>query len=502
MDLQHYFSVIWRRKWIILLITAIVLTVGGIGQYRITPIYTTATTIRVAVSLGLTQNAQIYTYNSQLMNTFVVLATSRPVMKQLTERLQVQRLPVIQVDVIPNTELIRIRTSSPDPELAALAGNTLAKILIEQNNQLFAGGGLPSTEILSKQVEAARVELNKVRAQYQQLVLQTPIPPGTTPVAPTLPPAAPDELTVTNLLLQEKQRTYEALLREYEEAEYREALANSMITIVEEALIPRTPSEPRIAFNLFLVALLGLFSGVMIAFIFENMDTHLHTVRDIEAVMQVSGLAKLPRTAKKHLDIHDNRTTDYAESVRFLAARIQLGEQRSKQNVIVFVGAEPGQGTSTIVANLGFALDEQVKNVVILDCNGRNPYLHKFFSLPNEKGFTDVVSGELDIKDAIQKTGYGNLRLLPFGSKHSGPIQPLDPNGIGNLVRNLRQKFDFVLIDAPALTMADVVSIAPYSDELILVARCSRVRRRAVQSSGEFLIKFKGKNIGLIVNGA
>lgn len=500
MELQHYLAVIWRRKWVILIVLAVVMVVTAIGQRRLTPVYTANTRIRVAVSLGLTQNSQLYTYNSQLMNTFVALATSRPVLAELLDRLQIQNLPTIEVAVVPNTELIRITTSSSDPELAALTSNTLAQILIEQNTELFAGGALPSSEILSEQVEEARRELNKVREEYERLVLQTPIPPGTTPVAPVLPPAAPDELTVTNLLLQEKQRTYETLLREYEEALYREALAESMITVVEEALVPRTPSEPRVTLNYMIASLAGLLAGVILAFVFENVDPRLYTAPEIEAAAQIPVLGRLPKAWRKYLHIFKNTASRYAESVRLLAARIHLADHRTKQNVIVFAGAEPGQGTSTAVANLGFALDEQGKNVVIVDCNGRNPSLHTLFGLANENGLVDVLSGSVELKEVLQKSGSGNLSLLSFGSKAGQSYQPLNPNQAGELIKGLRQKFDYVLLDSPSLSMADIVSVAPHADEIILVARCSRVKRQALHSAGEFLSRFKDKNLGLIVN--
>lgn len=502
MDLKYYFSVIWRRKWVIFVVLATAFVITVVGQRNTAPVYNATTTIRVAISLGMTQNSQLYTYNSQLINTFVALSTSRPVMKELAERLHIQRLPIIQVAVVPNTELIRITSSASDPALAASTSNALAQILIEQNVELFAGGGLASSEILSKQVEAARLELNKVRAQYQLLLLRTPIPPGSTPTAPTQPPAAPDEMTVTNLLLQEKQRTYEALLREYEEAQYREALSASMITVVEEAIAPRVPSEPRVALNITLGLLSGLFAGLMLAFIFENTDQHLHNDREIEETVQRRAIAKLPRATRKQLFIYKNPSTVYAESVRLLAAHAHFGELNFKHNVLTLAGADFRQGTSTIIANFGFALAEQGKSIVIVDFNGRNPCLHTIFDLPLGQGITEVVAGELDIMDALQKVGSGNLSLLSFGAKAAAPFQTLDVNGMAETFKTLRQKFDLVLVDAPPLVVADVVSIAPHTDEIIMVARCNHIKGHTLRSASEFLSRFKDNKFNLIINEA
>ncbi|MCB0118713.1 MAG: hypothetical protein KDD72_06760, partial [Anaerolineales bacterium] len=69
-----------------------------------------------------------------------------------------------------------------------------------------------------------------------------------------------------------------------------------------------------------------------------------------------------------------------------------------------------------------------------------------------------------------------------------------------SLIQNLRQQFDYVLIDTPDLTVADIVAVAPHADELILVARRSHVRREAVKSAAEFLSRFNGKPVRLVVN--
>ncbi|MCB0118887.1 MAG: hypothetical protein KDD72_07650, partial [Anaerolineales bacterium] len=272
MDLRHYLSIIWRRKWIIAAVTAGVILMAAIGNLKATPIYKASATLRVAASMGMTQSLQFYTYNTQLMNTYVELSASRPVRMELKERLQAQ-VPEIEAEVIPNTELIRITASSPDPELAALAVNTLAQILVEESDKLYTGGSISTSEIILDQVQQAADDLEVTRRDYERLIRQTP--------------SAYEQITVTGQILQEKQRTYETLLRQYEQAQYREVMESSMVTVVEEALIPKVPSEPRTALNYILAALIGLFAGGMLAFLFENMDDRLHSTQEIETTTQL-----------------------------------------------------------------------------------------------------------------------------------------------------------------------------------------------------------------------
>ncbi|GAB1469189.1 polysaccharide biosynthesis tyrosine autokinase [Chloroflexota bacterium] len=485
MDLRHYLLIIWRRKWIIAAVTAGVLLMAAIGNSRAIPIYKSSATLRVAASMGMTQSLQFYTYNTQLMNTYVELASSRPVLAVLGERLQAQ-VPEIEAEIIPNTELIRITASSPDPKLAALAANTLAQILAEQSDNLYTGGSVSTSEILLKQVDQAAADLTDTRKEYESLIAQTP--------------PANDQIVVAGQLLQEKQRTYEALLRQYEQAQYREVMEASMVTIVEEAIVPATPSEPRILLNYVLAALIGLFAGGMLAFLFENMDGQLHSTQEIEASAQIPTLAKLPKTSGRHLYISQNGTSRLAESVRHLAARLQMENVKPRHTVIALTGAQAGQGATTTVANLGVALAEQGMDVVIVDCNVRDPKLHHLFDLPNERGLTNILLGEAELKDVVNKVGDGHLTLLSTGPVTDSPLQSFDSACTESLIQNLRQQFDYVLIDTPALTVADIVAVAPHADELILVARRSHIQREAIKSAAEFLTRFDGKPVRLVVN--
>ena len=488
MELRYYFSILWRRKWVITVTALIVLIITAIGQSIITPTYTATTTLRVAASMGLSQGLQFYTYNTQLMNTYVELASSRPVMEELAKRLQTDQLLKIEAEVVPDTELFRITASSPDPKLAASASSTLAQILVEQSDQLYAGGEKTNSELLASQVEQAQVDLNETLKEYERLIIQTP--------------PAPARITLANQTVEEKQQTYVTLLRQYEQAQYREAMQASMITIVDDAVIPTVPSEPRTTLNLALAVILGLFAGVMLAFVFENMDEQLHTTRDIENIIQTPALAKLPRTSENHLNISKNGSSPLAESVRYLAARIQLADQSPHHKVFVFTGTELGQGATTATANLGCALAEQGRNVVMVDCNIRTPKLHELFDLPNKQGVTDILSGKLDPTKTTQKTGIEHLSLLPTGPVADTPLHAFESARIETLIKTLRQQFEYVLIDAPPLNVADIVTIAPHADELVLVAKRSHIRREAIQSAWGYLSKFNGKSVELIVNEA
>lgn len=488
MELKQYLSILWRRKWIILATLAIALATVAVVQSRITPVYSASATVRVAISVVGVQYPTYYSYNNQILNTYVQIAASRPVLDELAQTLKVDQPPTMRAEVIPNTELIRITAESANPKLAAQAANTLADILISQSRELYAGGAKASSEIRAGQMDRAQAEVDVLRKDYERLIAQ--------------PTPQPDQITVAGQLLQEKQRAYEALLRQYEDAQLREAISASMITLTEAAIVPQSPFEPRTDLNYLIGAVLGLLAGLILAFVFENTDSRLHDTRAIESAAHTQTLAKFPRTAKQHLLLSVNGSSPIAESVRHLAAQIQWMEREAPRKVLLVTGAEPGQGATTAAANLADALAERGHKVVLVDCNLRHPKLHELFHIPNEKGLTDVLDGKMELKQALQKVPDGHLSLLSTGPVATTTMHTLNADRVEAMIASLRAQFDYILLDTPALTVADGASFAPYADGMILVARRSHVQRTAVESAGEYLSKFEGKFLGLVVNEA
>ena len=487
MELRNYFSILFRRKWIIILTVVITMTVVVIGTQLQTPVYQASTTLRIAASAGGPQNSAVYTYNEQLMNTYVEIATSRPVLEELAKRLQVSQPPIVKAEIIPNTELIKISVDDTNPKMAAAAANTLADILMAQSNQLYTGGGKTSQEVLGEQLAIAQADLDQTRKDYGKLIIQTP--------------AAPGQISATGQLLQLKQNTFTILLGQYEQAAFREEIQASMITVIEPAIVPKMYSQPRIMMNYFLGLIIGLIGGVGLAFIFENLDTNLYTTRDIEIATNLSSFANIPNANKKQLIISKNGSSPITKAFQDFASNIYLANDQELTKVLLITSAEPGQGTSTVVTNLAYSLSEYGKTVIAIDCNVYLPKLHSLFGLSNEYGLTDVLEKNLDLKKAIQKSSFEGLSILSSGPFPVNPSRMLGTPQMVGLINNLGQQFDYILLDTPAIsTMSSIVALAQNVDDLILVVRRAHAQREAIKSADKFLSKFQDKFVGLVVN--
>ena len=178
MELRRYFDILWRRKWIVLLTLVVTMAAVVIGTNQVTPIYQASTTLRIAASAGGNLNYSEYVYAAQLMNTYVEIVTSGPVLNELGTKLSLKELPVITAVVIPNTELVMITVESSNPKTAAKAANTLAEILISESKDLYTGGGKTSQEVLGEELIKAQVALDQTRDAYARLIIHTPAATG------------------------------------------------------------------------------------------------------------------------------------------------------------------------------------------------------------------------------------------------------------------------------------------------------------------------------------
>ena len=144
MELRDYLTILWRRKWII--ITTIIVTeiVVIFGTLMMVPTYKSSVLLRIAAASSGTVNYSDYMYADRLMNTYVKIATTKPVLEELVQQLNLEVLPEIEVEIVPETELIQITVEDKDPALAANIANTLAEILISQSIELYSGGGISS----------------------------------------------------------------------------------------------------------------------------------------------------------------------------------------------------------------------------------------------------------------------------------------------------------------------------------------------------------------------
>jgi len=487
MELKHYFKIIMRRKWVILITLLSVLLVVFLGSKLMTPLYSSSITLRLSTAASGQLSYASSTYIVNLLNTTANLATSNQVLQELRDRLKIDHDPDVEYELIPNTELIKITVTDPSPKIAHDSAEAIGEIVVSLGSELIVGGGTETENFLILQIAQIEDEILEIRKEYDSLLLATPSAQSSA------------DLLYQELLL--KQRNYDSLISSLQEAQYLNLLRTKLITIVEPAEFPLKPSSPQLLLNMLIGTAAGLLFGVVLAFILDSLDSTIFDSSEIEKFTGLKAFSHIPKVRNPHTKLTFDDNSVFSEAFRKLALRILQLNQKNNAKVFLILSGEPRQGKSTLVSHLALRLAEFGKKVVAVDCDLHIPRLHQLFNVPNKVGLKDVLEDDLAVTSALQKTQFKNIFVLTSGKIPQNSTILLSSQRMTDLVSTLANHFDFVLLDTPAfLEVGDTELITCCADAFILIVRREVASQEATISASSYINNLSDKVSVLVIN--
>ena len=191
-----------------------------------------------------------------------------------------------------------------------------------------------------------------------------------------------------------------------------------------------------------------------------------------------------------------------SEEFRKLCTRIFSVTEKNEHNTLLITSSASGEGKSLTSANLATVIASKIDHTVLLvDCDLRNPTMHKYFGLSPEVGLVDYLKGDIKLEDALINTGIGKMTLLPAGIPPDNPAELLSSNKMQQLIRDIKDRYKnrYIIIDStPVLTTAESLTIAAQVDGVIFVVRERMVPKKDVTHALSLL---KGANLlGVVLN--
>jgi non-specific protein-tyrosine kinase len=485
-DLRLFGSVLWRRKWIILAVTAVATGIAVAASLLTSPTYASTSTLRVAIAvnrLGDSVRFDDLQYADRLRNTYSDIAVSDPIVSKVVETLGLDHWPHISVDLPANSELMRFRVEDRDPAIAMRAANELASTFIAYVKTTGATGGDSAAALIRPQVAQAKEELTKAQQEYDRVATSAPGSP--------LVDTARRNLDI-------RQEAYSDLLQSLSAAEVGETIRANAVNVVNPAAEADSPFKPNTTVNIALGVVLGLIGGVALALVFENLDRRVYTDVQVEDLLGTPILAVIPSVKHPRRGVFNSGSPE-EDAFRRLGAAI-AGRARGTMMV---VSADKGEGKSTIAANLASALARGSKSVVIVDANLRDPAVHEIFERPNRTGLSQALVGGTPLEEVIQSTPLPRLYMVPSGPAPSSPRELLGSKRMASLLTELERRFETVIIDTPAyLEVADAAILAPAVDSVLLVVEQGKAKRRDLDVMRDQLDTANVKTLGVVLNRA
>nr|WP_218844831.1 polysaccharide biosynthesis tyrosine autokinase [Microbacterium pseudoresistens] len=275
------------------------------------------------------------------------------------------------------------------------------------------------------------------------------------------------------------------------------------VTVTNPASVPTKPASPNVPLLVALGGILGLAIGIGIAVLRHVLDVRIHTLHDIEQLTDkpmLGGIAYDPDASKRPLIVHADPRSPRSESFRTLRTNLQFLNVDGGPRTFVISSAGPAEGKSTTTANLAIALAETGARVALIDGDLRLPRIADYMSIEGSVGLTDVLIGRIDVADALQKWGTGQLFVLPSGRIPPNPSELLGSSGMDHVIQPLEEYFDYILIDAPPLLrVTDAAVVGKKTSGVILVAASGKTKKQELAGAVKSLDTAGVPLLGVVV---
>jgi polysaccharide biosynthesis transport protein len=324
---------------------------------------------------------------------------------------------------------------------------------------------------------------------------------------------------------------YENVLKRLHETNVANDLAASNMQIMQRAEMPTIPSSPNWTRNMALSAILGFILAVAVGFFLEYMDSTVNTPQNVWAAVSLTTLGVVPhlkslpgkyrsgplqRPVPKYLESSagssDNMPKELvmardqlsltAESYRTIRTALLLSKAEHPPKVILLTSPSAGEGKTVTTVNLGAALAQSGQSVVVVDADLRKGRCHKLVNMPNQSGLANVLAGQTALRSAMKETSIKNFYLLPRGVLPPNPADLLMSRKMQEVLNDLRNSFDFVLIDSPpAIAVSDAAVVSAFCDGVLMVFHGQRTTAQAARQAVERLDSINATLLGVVLNG-
>ncbi|HQR07388.1 MAG TPA: polysaccharide biosynthesis tyrosine autokinase [Gemmatales bacterium] len=275
--------------------------------------------------------------------------------------------------------------------------------------------------------------------------------------------------------------------------------------------------EPKLFVIMILSSIFGLLGGFGLAYLADLTDKSFRSPEEIRRRLNIPVIGHIPiliseeESAKLEGAINgpDPTLVTYyrpksrkSEVFRGIRTAIYFSTRGESHKVIQITSPNMGDGKTTLSSNLAVSIAQSGKQTILIDGDFRRPRLHKVFAVPSEKGFATALMGQADLRDCIQPTVIPGLSLLPCGPIPPNPAELLTSPRFKELMDELREQYDYVLIDTPPLlVVTDPCVVAPRVDGVLMTMRVTKNGRPIAERARDILVSLGAKPLGIIVNG-
>ncbi len=323
---------------------------------------------------------------------------------------------------------------------------------------------------------------------------------------------------------------YQNVLSRLHQTNVANDLALSNMQITQRAEKPDFPTYPDSGINFLLSTFFGLFVGVSLAFFLEYLDSSVSTPEHVWRAVGLSTFGVVPdlNSLKPDMLAYGRRLLSHAtflrlpappnpprelivahhplsivtESYRAIRTALLFSQAETPPKVILLTSPSPDEGKTITTLNLAVALVQDGYKVLVVDADFRKGSCHTRLDLKNHRGLSNILTGQLALADGIQQTAIDGLSFLSRGVCPPNPGELLGSSKMREVLRYLRESYNFILIDSPpAIAVSDAAILSVVSDGVLLVLHGKKTTTTSVRQAVQRLDSVRAPILGVILNG-
>lgn len=282
------------------------------------------------------------------------------------------------------------------------------------------------------------------------------------------------------------------------------------LVMMDQTGVPTQPSNP-FSWRQPLVrgAVIGALLSLLLLYLSGRARVTVMSRDDLQQVTSARYLGALPavrvkkrsRTTSAALSEAMAHSSAYCEAMRIVSMRIDKAMQRHDYRTMLVSSAAPGEGKTTFVCQLADALTRQGRRVLVIDCDLRNPSVHKVFGRPLQAGLAEYLAGSGMAGQIVTALGKGKPDVVFAGRRTGTQTEQLGGDAFRALLDALRARYDVILLDTPPCAiMTDALETGEAADCALLVVRQNAASRVSVINSLAALDSFGVPVLGYALN--
>ena len=257
----------------------------------------------------------------------------------------------------------------------------------------------------------------------------------------------------------------------------------------------------------------GVILGIGVLLIYAFTRNTIHEEEDFKRMLNIDCICAIPQIVfkkrgkefKKDISIYNKKISQtFLEAVRVLRARIEKDARKKDLKVFLVTSAAPGEGKSTIAANIAMALAMRDSKVVLVDCDLRNPSVRERLNMEEEgEGLYEYLEEQAELNDILQWNETYQMYVIPGGRPIASGSELIDSPRMHKLLNQLKEFAEYVILDtAPVGILTDTAVLAQAADAALFVVKQDYANCSAILDGIAQLAESKIYIAGCVLNGA